>query len=66
MDDTMKVQQVVDKLQSAVQALVTAQNNFIDQDPDRKVDVTYLRKMLIEIDEDAWAIADEVELAEMS
>jgi hypothetical protein len=63
--EEMTVKQVVDRLQSAIQGLVSAQNYFLDQDLDRKVDTTLLQEMLIQIDEDAWAIADEVELCEM-
>lgn len=63
--ENMTVKQVVDRLQSALQGLVSAQNYFLDQDFDRKVDATRLKFMLVCIDLDAWAIADEVELCEM-
>jgi hypothetical protein len=63
--ENMTVKQVVDRLQSALQGLVSAQNYFLDQDFDRKVDTTLLQEMLVQIDKDAWAIADEVELCEM-
>jgi hypothetical protein len=63
--ENMTVKQVVDRLQSAVQGLVKAQNILLDQDFDRKVDSVLLPNMLVKIDKDAWAVCDEVELCEM-
>jgi hypothetical protein len=55
------VEQVIARLQSAVEALMVAQNYFNDQDPKREVDITLIKEMVQSIDDDAWAIADEVE-----
>jgi hypothetical protein len=63
--ENMTVKQVVDKLQSAIQGLIKAQNYFLEQDFDRKINSTLLKYLLVQIDEDAWALADEVELCEM-
>ena len=58
--ENMTVKQVVDRIQSAIQGLIKAQNYFLEEDLDRKVDTALLRYMLVEIDEDAWAIVDEI------
>jgi hypothetical protein len=59
--DTMTVQQAVARLQSAVQALMQAQEILNRHDWERTVDAEGLDELILALDEDAWAVTDQIE-----
>lgn len=61
MEKFLSVEQAVARLQSAVQALMQAQEILNCYDWERSVDVEGLHELLLTIDEDAWAVADQIE-----
>jgi HD superfamily phosphodiesterase len=61
MEKFLSVEQAVARLQSAVEALMLAQNQLTNHDWEHTVDVWDLAALLQTVDEDAWAIADAIE-----